>query len=210
MRVKALHIEDDFLISEFDHASWKKAQQINIENYWSGERAEIGRRARAKLLWSDSAFYVRFCANQIEPLVVNDQPNLKTKTIGLWNRDVCEIFIAPNLREPNKYYEFEIAPTGEWVDLQIHQTAERRETDFDYDSGMQTAARIEKDKIVMAMKIGWKAFGVTPRTRDVWRVNLFRCIGSGARRGYLAWRPTRTERPNFHVPEAFGELEFAQ
>jgi alpha-galactosidase len=210
MQVKVSHIEIDFPIGEFDHASWEKAQEIRIENYWSGEKAEIGRCAKAKLLWSDSAFYIRFNANQTEPLIVNDAPNLKTKTVGLWNRDVCEVFIAPNIKEPERYFEFEIAPTGERLDLQIHQTPEKRKTNFDYDSGMQSAAKIEKDKILMAMKIRWEAFGKTPRANDVWKGNLFRCVGSGATRGYLAWQPTQTAQPNFHVPEAFGEFEFTK
>ena len=210
MRINIPHIKMDFPINELNDANWKQSKEILIENYWSGERAEVGRHTKAKLLWSDSAFYIRFSANQSEPLITSDAPNLKTKAIGLWDRDVCEIFIAPNLKETNKYYEFEIAPTGEWLDLKIHRLPEKRETDFEYDSGMQSAARIETDKIVMAMKIHWKAFGKAPRLNDVWKGNLFRCVGSGANRGYLAWSPTRTAQPNFHVPEAFGDFQFSE
>jgi len=210
MQTKVSHIENDFPISKFNNASWGKAQEISIENYWSGEKAEVGRHAKVKLLWSDSAFYVRFCVNQSEPLVVSESPDLKTKTIGLWDRDVCEIFVAPNRAESNRYFEFEIAPTGEWLDLAIHHLPEKRETDFKYDSGMSSAARIEKDKIVMAIKIEWKAFGRTPRTNEIWKGNLFRCVGSDATRGYLAWSPTKTAQPNFHVPEAFGDFQFSK
>lgn len=209
MRIKIARIETDFSIGEFENANWKSAPEITIENYWSGKRAEVGRRARAKLLWSDSALYVRFEAAQNEPLVLSETPNLKTKTVGLWDRDVCEIFVAPDFDKPEKYYEFEIAPTGEWIDLAIEISADgKRETDFDYDSEMQSAARIETNKILSAIKIEWKAFGKTPKVGDVWRGNLFRCVGEGKTRGYLAWQPTKTDAPNFHVPEAFGEFEF--
>lgn len=210
MQIKIPHIKEDFSISEFDNESWKNAEETLIKNYWSGEKAEIGRHFKTKLLWSDTTFYVRFEANQNEPLVISDAPNLKTKTVGLWDRDVCEIFVAPNRKEPRKYYEFEIAPTGEWVDLKIHQMPEIRETDFEYDSGMKTAARIEKGKIIMMIKVEWKAFGVVPKVGDVWKGNLFRCVGAGATRGYLAWSPTQTEKPNFHVPETFGDFEFVK
>lgn len=210
MKIKIAHIETDFPISEFDNANWESAKEILIENYWSGEKAEIGRQAKAKLLWSDSAFYVRFEANQFEPLVISPTLNLKTKTVGLWDRDVCEIFVAPNREEPQKYYEFEIAPTGEWLDLKIHQLPEQRETDFDYRSEMRSAAQIEAGKVLTAIKIPWEAFGTAPRENDIWRGNLFRCVGSGAKRGYLAWSPTRTVQPNFHVPEAFGEFQFSE
>ena len=69
---------------------------------------------------------------------------------------------------------------------------------------------IEKDKIRMAIKIEWKAFGKTPKAGDIWLGNLFRCVGEGETRGYLAWQPTKTIEPSFHVPEAFGEFEFAE
>ncbi len=208
MRVKIQHIEKDFSIDELDHESWKKARKVLIENYWSGEKANVGRRAAAKLLWSDSAFYIRFEANQTEPLVVSKTPNLKSKTKGLWDRDVCEIFVAPDAKKPSKYFEFEIAPNGEWIDLKIHRMSDKREIDLEYHSGMESAAKIESGKVLMAMKIEWKAFGKAPKANKIWKGNLFRCVGSGATRGYLAWQPTETEKPNFHVPEAFGEFEF--
>lgn len=207
-RIKIACVEKDFPIDKFDDTNWKSAERVSIENYWSGGSAEIGRRANAKLLWSDSALYVCFEANQNEPLIISDKPSLKTKTVGLWERDVCEIFVAPDAAEPRRYYEFEIAPTGEWIDLKIHQFPDKRETDFEYNSGMQSAARIEADKIVMAIKIEWKAFGKIPKVGDVWKGNLFRCVGFGESRGYLAWQPTKTAAPNFHFPEAFGEFQF--
>jgi hypothetical protein len=207
-KIKIARAENDFSVSEFDNNFWRCAQTVSIEKYWSGENAPIGRHFKAKLLWSETAFYVRFEAAQNEPLIVSDEPNLETKTIGLWERDVCEIFVAPNRYEPRKYFEFEVAPTGEWIDLAIHQMPEKRETDFEYVSGMQTSARIENDRVSMAIKIEWKAFNKKPKVGDVWRGNLFRCVGAGDSRGYLAWQPTGTGQPAFHIPDAFGEFEF--
>ena len=207
-KIEISHVKKDFPIAELDNAVWENAEEVLIEKYWSGKAAPKGRHFTAKLLWSDSAFYIRFEANQAEPLVVSKAPNLKSKTKGLWDRDVCEIFVAPNSKEPNKYFEFEIAPNGEWIDLEIHRMSDERKTDLDYQSGMESAAKIEIGKVLMAMKIQWKAFGKTPKVKDIWKGNLFRCVGSGETRGYLAWSPTKTEMPNFHIPEAFGEFEF--
>ncbi len=209
-KIKIAHVKNDFSINDLENQSWQEANEVTIEKYWSGERAETGRHFKTRLLWSNAALYVRFEAVQAEPLIVSDTPDLTTKTIGLWNRDVCEIFIAPDLEEPNSYYEFEIAPTGEWIDLAIYKSAETRETDFDYASGMESAAKIENEKITLAIKIPWSTFGKTPKANNVWKGNLFRCVGSGAARGYLAWQPTRTEKPDFHIPEAFGEFCFSK
>ena len=209
-KIEIAHVKNDFSVNELSNKAWEQAKDIVVDKYWSGKNAPVGRRFKAKILWSDSALYVRFEANQDEPLIVSKTPNLKSKTKGLWDRDVCEIFLAPNKAEFRRYFEFEIAPNGEWIDLGIYQKSDERITDWDYNSGMQSAARIEKDKIVMAIKVEWKAFGKTPRANEVWRGNLFRCVGSGAARGYLAWQPTRTAQPNFHVPEVFGEFEFTK
>lgn len=209
-KIKIVYVEKDFALDELDNPNWRTANETKIDKYWSGENAPVERHAKARILWTKSALYVRFEAVQKESLIISDKPNLKTKTRGLWDRDVCEIFVAPNFDKPDKYFEFEVAPTGEWIDLAIEiAPSGKRETDFEYDSGMKTAAKIEKEKILSAMKIEWKAFGKTPNVGDVWRGNLFRCVGAGSTRGYLAWQPTKTAVPNFHVPEAFGEFKFA-
>jgi Carbohydrate family 9 binding domain-like len=205
---KIAHIKNDFAISELENKAWDKAKNVVIDKYWSGENAPSGRHFKAKLLWSKTALYVRFEANQKEPLVVSETANLKTKTKGLWDRDVCEIFLATNRDEFRKYFEFEIAPNGEWIDLGIYQKPDERITDWDYSSGMQSKSLIGKDKVWMAIKIEWKAFGATPKAGDIWLGNIFRCVGKGETRGYLAWSPTFTKEASFHIPEKFGEFEF--
>ncbi|HMQ03155.1 MAG TPA: carbohydrate-binding family 9-like protein [Pyrinomonadaceae bacterium] len=203
-------VDRDLSVSDPDDPSWRKADAVTIETYWSGEKAPKGRRFSARLLWSDMALHVRFEAAQEEPLVVTDKPDVTTKTLGLWDRDVAEIFIAPDRSTPNKYFEFEVAPTGEWVDLAIEITPQGRVTDRNYVSKMGAAARIEKERVLMAIKIPFASLGRTPKAGDVWLGNLFRCVGKDPGRGYLAWQPTKTRNPNFHVPEAFGEFHFVK
>ncbi len=209
-RIRINHIASDIAISELNSEVWDRATDVAIGNYWSGVKAPEGRHFKVRLLWSATALYVRFEANQAEPLVVNDKPDLAVKTNGLWDRDVCEIFIAPNKAVRNKYFEFEIAPTGEWVDLGINVTPKRRITDLEYKSGMQSAVSVEDEKVVMAIRIPWTAFGKTPKAGDIWLGNLFRCVGKDPTRGYLSWQATKTKKPNFHVPSKFGEFEFVK
>lgn len=207
---KIKHIDEDFPISGINEISWAKAEDIAVDKYWSGIGAPFGRHLKTRILWSETALYVRFEANQDEPLVISEKPKLSSKTNGLWDRDVCEIFLAPNPEQFRRYFEFEVAPTGEWIDLGIHQMPDKRETDWDYSSGMQTFAKIEDNKIWLAMKIEWNAFGRTPKNGEKWKGNIFRCVGSGETRGYLAWQPTLTEVPGFHVPEKFVDFQFVK
>ena len=209
-KIKIAHIKDDFPVGEFKNKIWEKAETVTVDKYWSSEKAPRDRQFKAKLLWSKTALYVRFEANQNEPLVISDKPNLATKTRGLWDRDVCEIFLAPRKADFRHYFEFEIAPTGEWIDLGIYQMPDKRETDFDYHSGMKSAAKIEKNRVWTAMKIEWQAFDQTPQAGDVWLGNILRCVGVDPTRGYLTWQPTLTKEASFHVPEKFGEFEFVK
>ncbi|HTH50637.1 MAG TPA: carbohydrate-binding family 9-like protein, partial [Pyrinomonadaceae bacterium] len=141
-RILVSHIKKDIPVDAFADPAWKRAKGVFVETYWSGDKAPATRAFEARLLWSDDSLYVRFDAAQHEPLVVSDKPDRTKKSRGLWDRDVCEIFIAPNRSEPTKYFEFEVAPTGEWIDLGIEVTPEKRITDWDYASGMTAAAKI--------------------------------------------------------------------
>lgn len=183
---------------------------FDLNSYWHGGIAPKSRSTRISAWWNFDYLEVVFDYDALEPLVINSIPDRVQKTIGLWERDVCEIFIAPDRNEPRRYFEFEVAPTGEWLDLSIDLTSGERVTDWDYNSGMKAAAKIEDCRVLMAMKIPWEAFGRKPKAGDVWLGNIFRCVGEGETRGYIAWQPTMTEEPNFHVPEAFGEFEFVK
>ncbi|HEX9423685.1 MAG TPA: carbohydrate-binding family 9-like protein [Pyrinomonadaceae bacterium] len=205
--ITAHHSEISLGVNELYHPEWMRAQAISITRKWSGEEAPISRHAEARIIWSEQSLVVRFVCRQQEALLVSANPQLDKKTIGLWERDVCEIFLAPDPNAPEHYFEFEAAPTGEWLDLRIRLTPEGRETDWEFDSGMTVATFVEKDQITIAMRIPWSAAISRPQRGDNWRVNLFRCIGKGNER-YLAWQPTRTPEPYFHVPKVFGWLVF--
>jgi alpha-galactosidase len=206
--IQASYTALDLSAADLDHADWDRVQAIPLTRYWSGDPAPAGRHAEARIFWSDESLCMRFVCRQAEPLIASSNPQTETKTMGLWDRDVCEAFLAPDLEQPNRYFEFEAAPTGEWVDLAVHLKPGQRETEWDFDSGMTATARIGKDQIIIAMRIPWGDRILKPQRGERWRVNLFRCVGNSEDRGYLAWQPTLTEQPNFHVPEAFGWLVF--
>lgn len=206
--ILARHISQPLSAGDFDHEAWNDCEPVKIEHYWSGELAPASRHAEARLCWSDEALHVRFVGAQHEPLNVSDHPITDRKTLGLWDRDVCEIFLAPDPDVPERYFEFEAAPTGEWVDLEIAVTSNGRATDWDFKSGMTVAARVERETLTVGMKIPWSDLIPRPATGDTWRLNLFRCVGPESPDRYLAWRPTQTPEPNYHVPSAFGRLRF--
>jgi hypothetical protein len=206
--IEARFTPTELAINDLRNSAWDKAHAVKINNYWSGESAPANRQAEARVLWTNTALLVRYICNQAEPLIVSDNQQTEKKTMGLWDRDVCEIFIAPDPNIVENYLEFEVAPTGEWLDVAIDLTSGTRESDWKFDSHMTAAAKIETDQVTMAMRIPWNHWIHQPQQGERWRVNLFRCVGKDPNRGYLSWQPTRTPEPLFHVPKAFGWLIF--
>lgn len=201
--------DDDSASDILSDVFWLAAESLAINKLWNGGAAPDSRHAVARLMWSETALYVRFDAKQEEPLFLNENPQTAEKTMRLWEHDVCELFLASDPEEPRRYAEFEIAPTGEWLDLMVDWTKDEPR-DWEYLSGMEPSARVEEKLVTMAFKIPWTAFDRRPENGEVWLGNLFRQVGSGETRGYLAWSPTMTPEPQFHVPERFGEFVFVR
>jgi hypothetical protein len=133
---------------------------------------------------------------------------------GLWDRDVVEIFLGDDWQNIRHYREYEIAPTGDWIDLAID--LDKKGGNPGWSSGWQTAARIDEAAHIWyaAAKIPLKSVTtaeVKPGTR--WRMNLYRIEGQGAdpQRHFLCWQQTcaGARDPN-HVPEHFGTLIFSK
>ena len=206
--VEALRVGRAVAAGDFEDVAWRRARAAHVARYWSGEEAPPSRRAEARVVWDDAGLTVRFDCPQEEPLVVSNAPRLERKTVGLWERDVCELFITPEPERIRRYYEFEVAPTAEWLDLALTVTPEGRDTDWDFRSGMTAAARVGPDSVTSALRVPWGAFGRAPSVGERWRCNLFRCVGRDPSRGYVTWQPTHTPEPAFHVPEKFGWIVF--
>ncbi len=94
----------DFEIDDFQNKIWQNSDEIKLEKYWSGALAGNARHAEARSVWSEKGLFVWFQGNQSEPLVVNAKPERAEKRINLWERDVFEIFVAPDSSDPKKLF----------------------------------------------------------------------------------------------------------
>ncbi len=130
----------------------------------------------------------------------------------LWDRDVVEMFLGDDWKNIRHYREFEIAPTGDWIDLAIN--LDKESYDQSWRSGWKTAARIDKKAKIWyaAAKIPLSSVtGQTVKPGTKWRANLYRIEGVGGdpQRHFLCWQPTCVvNRDPNHVPENFGTLIF--
>jgi alpha-galactosidase len=81
----------------------------------------------------------------------------------------------------------------------------------DLKSGLQRSVWLDTSQQTWAAELAIPMNALTQNfdPEVVWRVNFYRVEGPQEPRAYLAWRPTKTPQPNFHVPSAFGKLRFA-
>ena len=186
--------------------AWETAPPVFFSADWQGKNADRHRETHVRLLWNAEFLFVRFDA-YYRTITVFADAEPSGRRDGLWDRDVCEIFLQPRGSNPSCYKEIEIAPNGFWIDLEIAPGEKR-----DLRSGLRRQVNIDEHKkqwyAVLAVPI--KSLVERFEIPAVWRVNFFRVEGAEEPRFYSAWRPTSTPKPNFHVPEAFGALVFTE
>jgi alpha-galactosidase len=92
-----------------------------------------------------------------------------------------------------------------WIDLDIFPGGLA-----DLKSGLKKSVFLDEKahRWDAELAIPIKALTATFDPKAVWRANFYRVEGKAEPRAYLAWRPTGTAKPNFHVPAAFGRLRF--
>jgi alpha-galactosidase len=185
--------------------SWELSTPLRFDSDWQGKNADPERETEVRLLWTPVSLFVRFQA-RFRTITVFPDAEVNGRRDQLWDRDVAEVFLQPDSSQLRYYKEFEISPNGYWIDLDIAPGEKR-----DLKSGLQRRVILDE-----AAKT-WTAELLLPMNRLVgrfdptatWRVNFYRVEGAAEPRFYSAWGPTRTVAPDFHVPEAFGELVFS-
>jgi alpha-galactosidase len=186
-------------------AEWQTAAPITFSSDWQGRNPDPQRETRVRVLWSPQHLYLRFeCGYRELYVFENSEPNGRRD--HLWERDVAEVFLQPDPSRERCYQEFEIGPNGMWIDLDIFPGGLA-----DLKSGLRSSVVLDEREHSWnaEMAIPLAALTANFDASAVWRVNFYRIEGRQEPRAYLAWQPTHTPQPNFHVPEAFGTLQFA-
>ena len=184
---------------------WEKANAISFCSDWQGRHPDGGRETQVKVLWSPQVLYLRFECRYRQLHLFNDS-EANGRRDHLWERDVAEAFLQPDPSRERCYREFEVSPNGMWIDLDVFPGGIA-----DLRSGLQRTVRLDEKSLTWAaeLAIPMKALTSTFDPQAVWRANFYRVEGRAEPRSYLAWQPTHTAEPNFHVPGAFGKMRFA-
>jgi alpha-galactosidase len=185
-------------------ADWQSAQPVRFQSDWQGKNPDPTLETEVRVLWSPASLYLRFVCRYRERFVFEDSdPNGRRD--HLWDRDVAESFLQPDPSVERRYKEFEVAPNGMWIDLDISPSGLA-----DLKSGLTRSVHVDEQRKIWTAELGIPMRCLTAYFDPpvVWRANFYRVEGKAEPRQYMAWQPTHTPQPNFHVPKAFGTLRF--
>jgi len=192
---------------------WKNAVRISLGDRVS-HKPLAGSETEVASLWTAHHIYFAYWC-QYRSLNIYEGEDPAKERWELWNRDVVEAFINPQPERFLHYYEFEVAPNNQWIDLEI-DLSKKPMNDASWNSHFEHATKID------AGHKAWTAEMRIPVTSmnagdihagDEWRINLYRCDGPGddSQRRFLSWSPLPAGTGgSFHQPAAFGIVRFVK
>lgn len=182
--------------------AWKGAPPVSFDTDWAG--APTGIATRVRFAWSERGLYALWELDGAGLFVDTTRP-VKEERSKLYQEDCTELFLAPDPAVRSRYLEVEIGPLGHFFDIDVDRAAKKSDTAWS--SAPQIATRADRDKGHVVVEVALRAPEITRALRAGARLplGLYRMEGKAPRR-YLAWSPTRTPKPDFHVPDAFGWL----
>lgn len=189
---------------------WRHCKWVRFDHDMSGQHRYSQAETRVASCWTAAYVYFVFRCKYSTLNVYEGEDTLKERW-ELWNRDVAEVFINPDPPRVNHYYEFEVAPNNQWIDLEIDKT-KTPFNDAAWDSHFEHATHIDAEKHLWTceMRIPVSSMNAQPIQPDAeWRVNFLRADGSGddSKRRFMTWS-TIPEGKTFHVPTRFGIIKF--
>lgn len=181
------------------------ATPIRFDTDWSGAATGIVTTVRAA--WTPEALRIRWTLSGAGLQVDTSRP-IETEREKLYEEDCVELFFTPDASEPGHYYEVEIGPRGHFFDLEVHRGAKLDpKKAIGWSSGPKIKTTADPDRHTATIEAELRAPEITKALEAGASLPfaLYRMEGKSPRR-YLAWSPTRTPKPDFHVPGAFGRL----
>jgi hypothetical protein len=191
--------------------TWKHAASTSFVKDCTHQIDYRRLKTEVRAFWSDTDLYLLFISPYSELNLWLPADNSKDR-LKLWDRDVVEFFLGDDWTHIRHYREFEIAPTGDWVDLAID--LDKESYGAEWNSGWQRRGRIDSKRKVWyaAARVPLAAVSEKPVAAGTrWRLNLYRIDGLGEdpQRHFMCWQPTCVvNRDPNHVPEHFGTLIF--
>lgn len=191
---------------------WRGVPHVTFDHTGDGTEHYPDSETQVASVWTPNFVYFAYWC-KYRTLFMYEGEDPAKERFGLWIRDAAEVYLNPRPEHLNQYYEFEVAPNNQWVDIAI-DLDKPQHGNINWNSQFEHGAQIDPRQHLWTaeMRIPVKAFSVPPLTPGTeWRLNLYRIDGPGAdpQRRFLCWS-LLPPGPNksFHQPASFGLIKF--
>jgi hypothetical protein len=183
-------------------AAWNRAPAITFDTDYSG--AHTGVRTTARLLWNEQALFALFELENAG-LNVDRSFDVARERAKLYEEDCVELFLTPDPKNRERYYEIELGPFGHFFDLEVDRV--KKSSNTAWSSGLEVRTTQDASRRTALIEARFSSPDIVRALSGGARLPfaLYRMEGRSPRQ-YLAFSPPRTKKPNFHVPEAFATL----
>lgn len=198
----AKHLATPPLIDGQVDAMWNAVPRVSWQTDYTGAATDI--QTTARFAWTSSAIFALFELSSAGLNVDTTRP-ITAERDKLYQEDCVELFLAPDAKRAEHYYEVELGPLGHYFDLEIDKAS--KSSQVAWSSGAELKTTIDRERRTAVIEARLTASELTSALQPGARLPLalYRMEGKAPRQ-YLAWRAPRTAKPNFHVPEGFGTL----
>lgn len=215
---KVKRIYEKFEINgDWNKTVWNLTASLEItnDNKWE---MDFKPRTEVKLLYDDSFIYLVYKVEDQFVKCVTDKINGP-----VWRDSCVEFFFAPNVDEPNRYFNLEIN-CGGTVLMSYQKISKIEKLSISEDDIRQIKiistmpGIIEKEiinpvkwilEIALPTKMLKKYSDISfPDSGIKWKANFYKCAEINSHPHWLSWTKINSDKPNFHQPHFFGEIEF--
>ncbi len=219
MRYRVRHTELEITpAGEWNGPIWDEVESIEIKNYM-GDRPEHFPRTFAKLKYDSEHLYVIFRVEDDKYIrAIEDQHQGP-----VWQDSCVEFFFNPGTESSQGYFGMEMNCIGKMLfyhrlnpdvptralglaDCEkvkiLHTLSGKHEEELPGPQTWLVEYAIPLDILTRYATVN------PPKAGDIWGANLYKCADECSHPHWLTWSPINFPKPNFHLPEFFGELEF--
>jgi len=205
--------------ANWNKAEWKKIKAIKITNYM-GKLPAFKPKVEAKMMYDNDNVYVIFRVKDRYVHSVIKEYN------GNVSGDACvEFFFAPDSNFPERYFNLEINAGGTPLLFYILPPYPKAKyTKLDPEDIKQIEIAHSLPKVVdpeIKDPVTWtleyriplslleKFSNVTrPAPGVIWKANFYKTASHSSNPHWITWSVVDNPKPNFHLPQFFGTLEF--
>lgn len=203
--------------ADWNKAQWKKIKPIEVKLYM-GKVSSFQPEVQAKMMYDPDHLYVIFrVKDRFVKSVVTDYN-------GPVSTDSCvEFFFSPDSGFPLKYFNLEINAGG--TPLMFYITKPMSEVSRllpdelkQIEIAHSLPAKVDPEitepvtwtiECRLPISILSKYSNITkPAPGVVWKANFYKTGSKTSNPNYLTWSFVDNPRPNFHLPQFFGTLNF--